>query len=287
MLDTERKGEEGEYTKIRIEMKSRWQNLARLYHKNWVSRNFGPFSSTRFLLEALDIRSNDKVLDLACGTGAVALELSDRLVSRGLFMGIDISRTSLLIAKKSVSSNGNHFIEMDAENIGLKGIFNKVTCQYALPLFLNPRRVMRNVRRILVTDGKLGVVVHGSFSNVPFFGCIITPIGMYTQQTHSVDDLSPTRFGGKGILEEILTEAGFTIISIRRHSFKYEAKSFDHYWSDFFTSGYANEVQPLVWSNDTKTILKIKLEAKKLASKYSVNNKIIFPWEVIIAIASV
>ena len=75
-----------------------------------------------------------------------------------------------------------------------------------------------------MTDGKLGVVVHGSFSNVPFFGSIITPIGMYTQQTHSVDDLSPTRFGGKGILEEILTEAGFTIISIRRQGFKYEAK---------------------------------------------------------------
>ena len=86
-----------------------------------------------FPLEALDIRSNDKVLDLACGTGAVALELSDRLVNRGLFIGIDISRTSLLIAKKSVSFNGTHFIEMDAENIGLEGIFNKVTCQYALP----------------------------------------------------------------------------------------------------------------------------------------------------------
>ena len=57
-------------------------------------------------------------------------------------------------------------------------------------------------------------------------------------------------------------------------------QNFDHYWSDFFTSGYANEVQPLVWSNDAKTILKIKFEAKKLASKYSVNNKIIFPWEV-------
>ena len=67
--------------------------------QDWVSGNIGPFGSTRFLLEALDIRSNDKVLDLACGTGAVALELSDRLVNRGLFIGIDISRTSLLIAK--------------------------------------------------------------------------------------------------------------------------------------------------------------------------------------------
>src|SRR5215207_749419 len=129
-----------------------WTTRAECYHVNWVKENVGPFKATVKLVDALKVEPNDFVLDLACGTGAVSKEISDRLTGAGALVGIDLSSTALSIANSWVSSlpNSNKcFIQMDAENIGLKSIFNKVTCQYALSFFPNPARAMREVRNVM------------------------------------------------------------------------------------------------------------------------------------------
>jgi ubiquinone/menaquinone biosynthesis C-methylase UbiE len=266
-----------------------WTTRAEYYHVNWVKENVGPFKATAKLIEALKVEPNDFVLDLACGTGAVSKEISHRLTGAGALVGIDLSHTALTIANSWVSSlpnNNKCFIQMDAENIGVKSIFNKVTCQYALSFFPNPARAMREVRNVMKTQGKIGVVVHGTEEGVPYLSAISGPISKYIPDRISKILLSVHRFGRPEDLRELIIDAGFSNVSISKFTFEYEAGSFEDYWSGYFLNGYGNALRQVVFTKKNESVItRIKSEVKEIVSRYVKNDTIQFPWEVNIVIA--
>jgi ubiquinone/menaquinone biosynthesis C-methylase UbiE len=274
--------------KYKMESMLDWTTRAEYYHVNWVKENVGPFKATVKLVDALKVEPNDFVLDLACGTGAVSKEISHRLTGAGALIGIDLSSTALSIASSWVSSlpNNKYFIQMDAENIGLRSIFNKVTCQYALSFFPNPARAMREVRNVMKSQGKIGVVVHGTEEEVPYLSAMSGPISKYMPDTISKGLLSVYRFGRPEDLRELIIDAGFSNVSISKFTFDYEAGSFEDYWSGYFLNGYGNALRQVVFTKKNDSVItRIRSEAKEIVSRYVKNDTIQFPWEVHIAIA--
>jgi ubiquinone/menaquinone biosynthesis C-methylase UbiE len=267
-----------------------WSTRADFYHVNWVKENIGPFKATVKLVDALKVEPNDFVLDVACGTGAVSKEISHRLTGTGALVGIDLSRTALSIANSWVSpslpNNNKSFIQMDAENIGLKRIFNKVTCQYALSFFPDPVRAMRDVRNVMKSQGKIGIVVHGTEEGVPYLSAISGPLSKHMPDKISKGLLSVHRFGRPEDLRELLIDAGFSNISISKFTFDYEAGSYEDYWSGYFLNGYGNALRQIVFTKKNESALtRIRSEVKERACGYVQNGIIRFPWEVLIAIA--
>jgi ubiquinone/menaquinone biosynthesis C-methylase UbiE len=268
-----------------------WSTRADYYHVNWVKENVGPFKATVKLVDALKVEPNDFVLDVACGTEAVSKEVSHHLTGAGGLVGIDLSRTALSIANSWVSSslpnNNKCFMQMDAENIGLKsGIFNKVTCQYALCFFPDPARAMREVRNVMKSQGKIGVVVHGTEEGVPYLNAISRPISKYIPDKISKGLLSVHRFGRPEDVRELIIGAGFSNVSISKFSFDYEAGSFEEYWSGYFLNGYGNALSRVLFTKKNESLItRIRSEAKEIASRYVKNDTIQFPWEVYIVIA--
>jgi ubiquinone/menaquinone biosynthesis C-methylase UbiE len=265
-----------------------WTTRAEYYHVNWVKENVGPFKATVKLVDALKVEPNDFVLDLACGTGAVSKEISHRLTGAGALVGIDLSSTALSIANSWVTSlpNNKCFIQMDAENIGLKSVFNKVTCQYALSFFPDPARAMREVRNVMKSHGKMGVVVHGTEEGVPYLSAISGAISKYMPDTISKGSLSVYRFGRPQDLRELIIDAGFSNVSVSKFTFDYEAGSFEDYWSGYFLNGYGNALRQVVFTKKNDSVItRIRSEAKDIVSRYVKNDTIQFPWEVHIAIA--
>src|ERR671915_1835733 len=254
-----------------------WTTRGDYYHVNRVKENVGPFKATVKLVDALKVDPNDFVLDVACGTGAVSKEISHYLTGAGVLVGIDLSRTALSIADSWVSSslpNNNCFIQMDAENIGLKSsIFNKVTCQYALSFFPDPGRAMRQVRNVMKSQGKIGVVVHGTEERVPYLSAISGPISKYMPDRISKGLLSVHRFGRPEDLRELIIDAGFSNVSISKFTFDYEAGSFEDYWSGYFLNGYGNAMSRLVLTKKNESLInRIKSEVKDIASRYVKND---------------
>lgn len=266
----------------KISTRLNWREVAESYHNNWAKEHRGPFKATVELVKTLQIEPNDLILDLACGTGVVSNEISRHLSCSGKIVGIDISRTALLIAKSSISSYNKCLIEMDAENIGLHANFKKVACQYALTFFPNPKRVMRTIKNIMAVEGKIGIVVHGHSEKVPYFNTIMKPI---SNHIHDIKSLSPNRLGKPTDLSKILTDAGFSNISIASYTFQYLAGTFEDYWSEFFLSGYANPIRPLIFGKGKKIISSIRSDAQQMASRYIKDGSLHFPWEVLIATA--
>jgi hypothetical protein len=145
---------------------------------------------------------------------------------------------------------------------------------------------MREVRNVMKSQGKIGVVVHGTEEEVPYLSAMSGPISKYMPDTISKGLLSVYRFGRPEDLRELIIEAGFSNVSISKFTFDYEAGSFEDYWSGYFLNGYGNALRQVVFTKKNDSVItRIRSEAKEIVSRYVKNDTIRFPWEVHIAIA--
>lgn len=100
------------------------------------------------------IRPGDIVLDLGCGYGRT---MADFARKAGFVIGIDTSRSSLLLAKKRLRNVANCLVmEMDASNLRfLDATFDVVTClQNGISAFhVNPRKLIGESLRVTKPGG--------------------------------------------------------------------------------------------------------------------------------------
>lgn len=269
-------------TQYKVTTKANWNIVAPEYHFNWAEKQAGPFKSTKELVRMADIKPDDKVLDIACGTGVVSKEISQYLGKKGQLVGIDISRTALGISRKTIVLPNSNFFEMDAENIGFNFRFDKVTCQYGIMFFPNVGKVLNSIQKILVPQGKIVVAVHGLPENVPYFSIIMDSILKQIPDIRPEGTPTVHRFGNPENLKLELSQAGFHEISIDRHNFIYEPGTFEEYWTDYMHST-ANSIRTKIEGYGSDIMNKIKNESRERAARYELDGNLILPWTVLIA----
>ncbi|MBI3622706.1 methyltransferase domain-containing protein [Candidatus Pacearchaeota archaeon] len=268
----------------KINTRTNWNTVASQYHNNWANSDIGPFKSTKELVKAAEIKPDDSVLDVACGTGVVSKEISHLLGNSGTLVGIDISQVALGIAKKSIQIRNADFIEMDAENLGFHVNFDKMVCQYGLMFFPDAPKVLKSISDIMKKDGKIAIAVHGTQAGVPYFRCIMNSILHYIPDIKVKGTPTVHRFGNPEDLQKEISAAGFSDIKIKKFTFTYHTDNFEEYWIDYMNST-ANSIWPKIKTKGTEIVNAIKKEAEKNTSQFIKNEKIEFPWDVLIATA--
>ena len=268
--------------KYKINSMQNWNTVATGYHNNWASKCRGPFRSTAELVSAVDIRPSNSVLDVACGTGAVSMEIARLLGPTGTLVGIDFSRGALNIARLSVPHG--HFIEMDVENMGLTLKFDKILCQYALMFFPNPARVLRTLYELLKYGGRIALAVHGTPEGVPYFSTIMEPVLRHIPDVRPEGTPTVHRFGNAADLKDVISSEGFCTISIKEFTFDYDAGTFEEYWSDYMSTT-ANSIRAIIETKGSGVVSSIKNEAERKSKQFAKDGRIHFPWQVLIATA--
>jgi ubiquinone/menaquinone biosynthesis methyltransferase len=117
----------------------------------------------RFLVSRLEVGRDARVLDVATGTGAVALELVRRYGCS--VVGIDRSPEMLAVARRRVAAHGLgeriELLEGRAEALPFADdSFDTVVSTMVLCTVPDPTRALDEVRRILRPDGSLLFVEH-------------------------------------------------------------------------------------------------------------------------------
>lgn len=269
--------------KYKQTFRDNWNNVAPSYHTGWAGAGKGPFRSTKELVKAADIKKDDFVLDLACGTGAVVKEASQFIGPEGMLVGIDFAKGPLAIARPE--NPVCNFAEMDAEHIGLKAKFDAVLCQYALMFFPEPEKVLSNVKLLLKRGGRLAVAVHGTPEGVPYFSTMMEPILKQIPDIRPAGAPNAHRFGKKEDLERAISAAGFSDVSIRKFVFEYEVGSFAEYWSDYMSTTAAS-IRSKIEAKGAQVMEEIRKEAEERSRKYTESGSLTFPWDVIVATAA-
>ena len=274
------------YSKYKQRNMKIWNEVAPRYHKRWASVNKGPFQSTKKLIELVKINKNNLVLDVACGTGVVTKQIQKKNSNLEYVVGIDTSITAIKIAKKYNEKNKNlDFINTDAENFTFSKKFDVITCQYALFFFPNAQKALKNMKNSLKKSGKIGISVHGSKDNVPFFSSILDSAVKYIPNYVPPGTPNLDRFGTKSALKTEIRKAGFSNIVVKEFIFNYNPGKFEDYWKNYIkyiATPLKEKLNALEYSKRKEFKNSVKEKTLQYTKK---NGEIIFPWQVLILTA--
>ena len=115
------------------------------------------------LLDTAAVGPGERVLDVACGTGVVARLAAERVGPTGTIKGLDLNPGMLAVAR-NVTPPGRsiEWREGSAEAMPFPDeAFDVVLCQLGLMFVPDKAAALGEMRRVLVSGGRLGINVPG------------------------------------------------------------------------------------------------------------------------------
>ena len=144
-----------------------WQlagDSAELYERHLVPSVTLPWALE--LVERVGVNAGDRVLDVACGTGAVARVAAERAGHGGRVVGVDVNSAMLQVAMARLPQH--EWREADVLELPYAdGEFDVVCCQLGLQFFSDRPGALAEMRRVLAPGGRLGVSVYSAIERNP------------------------------------------------------------------------------------------------------------------------
>jgi ubiquinone/menaquinone biosynthesis C-methylase UbiE len=194
----------------------------------------------RRLVEEVSVDAGQRVLDVACGRGAVLLPAAERATKAGEVVGIDLAEEMVRTTNAEAQRRGLGAPArvMDAERLEFAdATFSHVLCGFGLMFFPRLDRALAEFRRVLEPGGRIGVS---------------------TWQVSQADDvravLDELGLGGPGEpgwitdpeeLSRLLVSAGFSDVTVRLESHAFRYADLDEYWQSARTTGERWRIQAL------------------------------------------
>lgn len=168
------------------------------------------------LIELATIPVGGRVLDIATGTGLVAMTVADIVGSSGEVIGMDISAEMIAQAKRKRAASGLTqvtFQQGDAENLDLADAwFDVVLCASGIFFMPDMVRVLEECRQVLVPGGLMGFTGFGASLMSPLTGLLVAQLAKYDIQLPPFPTL---RLPDVESCEKLLADAHFTEIDVR------------------------------------------------------------------------
>lgn len=153
-----------------------------------------------------------RVLDVATGTGLVAVEAARRIGPPGSVLATDFIpewEPHVAVAVTAAGVTNVRFEEMAADALAVPDAsFDVVYCQFGLMFVPEPLAALREMRRVLRPKGRLGIAVWSVPEKV---GLFLVPriIGPALPPPPGEPPPSPMSMGAPGLAEGLVAEAGF------------------------------------------------------------------------------
>src|SRR5215210_4447454 len=189
--------------------RAEWTERFERYARDAAPRTY-PFAEA--LVELLPPAVGSNVLDVATGTGLVAVEAAQRVGPRGSVLANDFLPAWEPYVRETASAAGVTnvtFVSMPAEALALPDAsFDVAYCQFGLMFVPEPIRALREMRRVLRPDGRIGISVWSVPEKVGIF-LIPRIVAPSLPPTTGEAPPSPMSMGVPGLVEEMVAEAGF------------------------------------------------------------------------------
>lgn len=146
-------------------MDTSWQKAAKWYGN--ITKDEGHFYHKTVIipnvLRLLDLKQEDKLLDIACGNGVLAKNISEGIKYTGVDSAVD-----LIAMAKQDAKRGQEFLLSDVtENLGTKETFGKMAIILALQNIAKPDFMLKMAAKQLENKGKMVIVLNHPTFRIP------------------------------------------------------------------------------------------------------------------------
>ena len=167
------------------------------------------------LLGRAAVQPNERVLDVACGTGVLSRLLADSVSQSGRVAGLDPNPGMLAVARRVTPASAKiQWYEAAAEEMPLPAkSFDVVLCQMGLQFMPDRSAAVQEMRRVLKRNGRLLLSVPGPLPEI--FDDLASALGRYVgppaagfvRQVFILHDLAE--------VEGIIRDAGFAEVEVQ------------------------------------------------------------------------
>ena len=141
------------------------------------AQHFDPAFGRRFAektVDALAVRRGSRVLDVACGTGVFARTAAHVVGPDGAVIAVDPSAGAIEAAQRiDVTSTVQWHTTVGSPLPFDDRSFDVVACQHALHRLDDEVAALRDMRRVLVPGGRLGLTTWGPIEENPAFAALL------------------------------------------------------------------------------------------------------------------
>lgn len=175
--------------------------------------------AARDLLDVADVAPGDRVLDLACGTGAVTRHAARRVTPGGRVIGIDVNPGMLSVAAQAVASAdggiGVRFEEADAEALPLPdACIDVACCQQGLQFVADRAAALAELHRVTVPGGRLVLSVCRGLEHQPGYRPLVDALRRRVGVDAATGMASPFALGDADEVRGLVRGAGFGEVEV-------------------------------------------------------------------------
>jgi len=220
------------------------------------------------LVNYTKISPKQKVLDIATGTGVVAMAAAQCVQGTERVQAIDLSKNMIQQAQEKAKNVGIDTIDfhvMDAENLKFQSnTFDVITCSYGLFFMPNMSAALKSWLRVLKPGGK---IIFSSFAPSAFQP--LTEI--FIKNLADYDVVPPTprwlQLAEEELCKQILLDNGFEQPQVMQAQLGYHLTDFNNWWEVIQSAGYRGLYEQLAEEYRSEFESKHKIEVEKIKTE--------------------
>lgn len=191
------------------------EEMSRGYQEYLVPAMFAPLAER--VAEMVEAGPGDRVLDVACGTGALSRALAQRVGRSGRVVGLDHTAAMLEVAAGQPAPGGAEieFVQGSAEQLPFAdGEFSLVTCQQGLQFVPDRVPALAEFRRVLGPAGRAGIACWSDLAASAGFSALAE--GLAEQIGPEAGRMMAASFAlsDPAELRSLLEQAGFSAVVV-------------------------------------------------------------------------
>jgi ubiquinone/menaquinone biosynthesis C-methylase UbiE len=195
-------------------------------------------TAAQHLAGRMKFRGSERVLDVACGTGAVALECARRL-DAGSVTGVDMSEGMLRRAKEKALEQGLGNVDFLCSDLHAMDFapasFDAASCGFGIFFLPDMEAGLRAIAQHVKPGGAIGISSFTGAMMEPLSQKFVERIQAYGVE---VPPLSWKRLDDADKHAAVYRAAGLENVSTRTGQVGYDLAGFDEWWDILWHSGF-------------------------------------------------
>jgi ubiquinone/menaquinone biosynthesis C-methylase UbiE len=269
---------------ISNEQKERWNKVSNSW-KKWheLTMNFlKPMGDA--IINALDIKNNDVVLDIASGTGEPAFSIA-AIAKNGEVYATDLSEEMLTIARNYADERDINNIEFkvaDVSNLPFKNnFFDKISCRMGFMFFPDMQVAANEMFRVCTHGGKAAICIWGAPEHNDWYTTMMKVLSNHIEiPKSSADAPGMFRCSQPGLMKQLFENAGFKNVKEETITGKIDFGTAENYWLN--RTEMSEAIVNLLSKVDEATRNKIKDDLLAECNNKLTNGRLIFNYGALI-----